>query len=286
MSVLNIGHASIDERGRINGGQAGDQTGKEVCIRGWYAGGWNLLLRPKSAEVAERMAAACETLCRGNLVGYDQYQRNSLWDELEKVGWDAGKLTVKCETDCSAFMAACARCAGVNVPRVSLGGGKYNAPVTGTMRRAFTVTGQFDALTARKYLDRETYLKRGDILVRESGHTAMVLSYGGGEAVEEKAAREVKASEAAQAFDRLAAGTYVCNATALNVRDGAGTGKKVLTTLRRGDAVQCYGYLSVTGSIRWLYVQFVRDGVRYTGFASAQYLQKKEDFGKWKSSWN
>ena len=275
MSAL-IGHASIDERGKINGGQAGDQTGKEVCVREWYAGGWNLVLRPKRAEVAERMAAACETLCRGCLVGYDQYQRNSMWDELEKVGWDAGKLSTKCETDCSAFMTACARCAGVNVPRVSLGGGQYNAPVTSTMRRAFSSTGEFEVLTASKYVSKEKHLKRGDILVRESGHTAMVLSDSGEETAAETApTRDVKAKEAAHLFDRQAAGSFVCRATALNVRTGAGTGKKVLTTIRRGDVVQCYGYFSVTGTVRWLYIQFVRDGVRYTGFASAQYLQKK-----------
>ena len=115
MSIL-IGHASIDENGKASGGQAGDQTGKEVCIRDWYAGNWNVVLRPVSATVAEKMATACETLCKGNLVGYDQGQRNTLWDELERVGWDAGKLKTKCETDCSAFVSACARCAGVDIP--------------------------------------------------------------------------------------------------------------------------------------------------------------------------
>ena len=28
-----IAHASLDEHGNIKGGNAGDQTGKEVCIR-------------------------------------------------------------------------------------------------------------------------------------------------------------------------------------------------------------------------------------------------------------
>ena len=59
MSVK-IGHASIDERGKAKSGTAGDQTGKELCTRTWYAKGWNVLLRPKSATVAEKMAKACE----------------------------------------------------------------------------------------------------------------------------------------------------------------------------------------------------------------------------------
>lgn len=177
MSIL-IGHASIDERGKANGGQAGDQTGKEVCTRSWYAGGWNVVLRPKSAAVAEKMAAACETLCKGNLVGYDQYQRNTLWDELERVGWKPAALKVKCETDCSAFMTACARVAGVIVPRVTLTTGQLNAPVTSTMRSAFSSTGAFHVLTESKYLTSDKHLMRGDVLVRESGHTAMALGNG------------------------------------------------------------------------------------------------------------
>ena len=43
MAVI-IGHASIDERGRANSGQAGDQTGREVCTRNWYNRGWTVLL--------------------------------------------------------------------------------------------------------------------------------------------------------------------------------------------------------------------------------------------------
>lgn len=177
MGVL-IGHAVGDENGRAHAGQAGDQTGKEVCIRPWYAGGWNLVLRPLSEEAAERMAAACEILCKGNLVGYDQWQRNGLWDELERVGWDPARLAVKCETDCSALMTACARVAGIDVPRVRLGNGQLNAPVTSTMGRAFGATGAFELLADAKYLSSDQWLRRGDVLVKESGHTAMALENG------------------------------------------------------------------------------------------------------------
>ena len=97
MSIL-IGHAASDENGRAHAGQSGDQTGKEVCVRQWYAGGWNVVLRPLSEDTAGEMAAACEILCKGGLVGYDQWQRNDLWTELERVGWDPSKLAVECET--------------------------------------------------------------------------------------------------------------------------------------------------------------------------------------------
>ena len=289
MSIL-IGHASIDERGKANGGQAGDQTGSEVCIRSWYASGWNVVLRPKSSAVAEKMAAACETLCRSNLVGYDQWERNSLWDELEKVQWDASKLKTKCETDCSAFMTACARVAGITVPRVALGGGKYNAPITQTMRSAFGGTGAFEVLTDSKYMTSDKYLKRGDVLVRESGHTAMALVNGdlsgsqttttaSAPAASQPAApatgtRELRATEAAQYFDKKLAGTYKCTASELNIRNGAGTSKKILTTIKKGTTVQCYGYMNTVGEDKWLYIQFQQGTVKYTAFASAKYLEK------------
>lgn len=61
--AIKIGHAAIDERGKASGGSAGDQTGREVCVRTWYAKPWVLVLRPKSATVAERMARACEAAC-------------------------------------------------------------------------------------------------------------------------------------------------------------------------------------------------------------------------------
>lgn len=273
MSIL-IGHASIDERGKANGGQAGDQTGAEVCVRSWYAGGWNVVLRPKSAAAAEKMGGACETLCNGNLVGYDQYQRNTLWDELERVGWNPAALKTKCETDCSALMAACARVAGINVPRVALGGGKYNAPVTQTMRSAFGSTGAFEILTDSKYLTGDGWLKRGDILVRESGHTAMALGSGalaGGTALKEKTA-----TEAAWSFDKALSGTYAVDAASgLHIRSGAGIGKASMVVIPNGTMVQNYGYYTLSGGVKWLYIQVTYGGVIYTGFSSSEYLRKQ-----------
>ena len=66
--AIRIGHASIDENGKITGGTSGDQNGKEVCTRNWYDGGWEFLARPKNAQVAEKMASACEAGCREALL--------------------------------------------------------------------------------------------------------------------------------------------------------------------------------------------------------------------------
>ena len=38
-------HASINEKGTIKGGQTGDQTGGEICVRGYYNYPWDVVLR-------------------------------------------------------------------------------------------------------------------------------------------------------------------------------------------------------------------------------------------------
>lgn len=179
MSVL-IGHASIDENGKAHGGRAGDQTGKEVCVRSWYKNGWSVVLRPKDPATAEKMARFCEAVCANPLVGYDQWQRNTLRDRAREAGWDGAKIDTGCETDCSAFMTVCAEAAGVNVSccYLSLGNGQWNAPVTSTMRAKFKATGAFEVLTDSKYLTTDKYLKRGDVLVKETAHTVMALTDG------------------------------------------------------------------------------------------------------------
>ena len=174
MSVK-IGHACIDENGTIHGGTAGDQTWKEVCTRKWYAGGWTVLLRPKDSGVAEKMAKACEAGCANNKIGYDQYQRNTLRTRAKAAGWDLAKITAACECDCSSFMTVCAEAAGIDMESTYTSG---NAPTTSTMRAKFKSTGAFEVLTKNKYLSGSSYLRRGDILVKEGSHTVMALSNG------------------------------------------------------------------------------------------------------------
>lgn len=41
----NIVHASINEKGGVRGGQVGDQTGREICIRSYYDKPWDCHLR-------------------------------------------------------------------------------------------------------------------------------------------------------------------------------------------------------------------------------------------------
>ena len=110
-----IGQASIDENGGIHGGQAGNQSGRELNRSNWYNGGWTLLIRAKDPKTAEKMAKACEAGVANKNIGYDQWQRNTLRAEAKKVNWNLAAIKTPSETDCSAFMAVCAEAAGVNM---------------------------------------------------------------------------------------------------------------------------------------------------------------------------
>ncbi len=167
MSVK-IGHASIDENGNGRGGKAGDQTRKEVCVREWYDKNWNKVIRPNNEKIAKKIADAMEAACANDNIGYNMNNRNTLYIEAKKKGWDISKITNTCETDCSALVRVCVCAAGIDIPDI----------FTGNEAEILKNTGKFKVLTDKKYLRGDGYLKRGDILLNELSHTAIVLSNG------------------------------------------------------------------------------------------------------------
>lgn len=168
-SVL-IGSAHIDEHGNARGGQAGDQTGKEISTQKWYLHdkGW-VCIRAKDATVREKIAQAMQAACDNDKIGYDQSQRDTLYTVAQKVGFDVSKVTTACETDCSALVRVCCAFAGIKVASFRT----YNEVKT------LTATGHFASTTSPKYTTCPDYLLRGDILcTRESGHTVVVMNNG------------------------------------------------------------------------------------------------------------
>lgn len=89
------------------------------------------------------------------------------------------------------------------------------------------------------------------------------------------ASKVVTAKDSAKSFKETLAGTYTVNASALNIRHGAGTNKAVMTIIPKNKTVKNYGYYTTISGVKWLYVQFTHYGVKYTGFASSKYLVKK-----------
>lgn len=169
MSVR-IGSARIDENGRATGGRAGDQTGKEVSTQNWYkhSKGWRVF-RAKSAEARERIAWDMQAACDNPRIGYDQDQRGTLYSVSKPLGFNCAKVTITCETDCSALVRVCCAYAGILL-------GAFN---TSGEASALLGSGKFTELTGAKYTDSPDYLLRGDILVTKSkGHTVVVLTNG------------------------------------------------------------------------------------------------------------
>lgn len=171
MAVI-IGSARIDENGHAHGGKAGDQTGKEVSTQNWYlhSKGWRVF-RAKEPAAQEKIAKCMQAACNNRHIGYDQYQRNSLYTEASKFGFDVAKVTKDVETDCSALVRVCCAFAGIM--------GLPSDFRTGNMPANLMATGKFVEMKDAKYTTQSAYLRRGDILVtKTNGHTVVALSNG------------------------------------------------------------------------------------------------------------
>lgn len=172
MATVRVGSARIDERGKAYGGKAGDQTGRELSTQRWYLHkkGWRVF-RAKDRAAALKIAADMEAACKNSHIGYDQWQRNTLYKVAEAVGFDCAKVKTNCETDCSALVRVCCAYAGIM--------GLPSDFRTGNMPANLLKTGAFVELRGAKYTDQSAYLGKGDILVTKThGHTVVVLDDG------------------------------------------------------------------------------------------------------------
>lgn len=224
--MVRVGSARVDENGRLTGGQAGDQTGQEVAVEAWYlhAKGWTVI-RAKDANVREKIAADMEAACANNLIGYDQSTSWDLYDKTKQYGWDCSKLKVAAETDCSSLVRAC----------VAYATGKAVAWFS-TLNEVSVLsgTGYFDILRDSKYTQSSDYLLRGDILCTNTqGHTVVVIDNG------DKVSSNSSASGSEGNTSLCGTGIGAATAlTAMNIRNGADTSAKVLTTIQKGVAVE------------------------------------------------
>ena len=169
MSVL-IGSARINENGSINGGAAGDQTGREVSTQAWYlhSKGW-IVIRAKDAAAREKIARNMQAICDNDNIGYCQDHRSTLTAAAKPYGYDASKVVKKVEVDCSEAVRNCLLYAGIIIGAFSTAGEVS----------ALKGTGKFDILEDDLHCKSPDYLLRGDILVTKTkGHTVVVLSDG------------------------------------------------------------------------------------------------------------
>lgn len=170
-----ISNSGKDERGKLSGGTAGDQTGKEWQLRSWYNRPWTCVLRHPDKAVRDKIAELGVAAARNNNVGYDQGQRGTYWKELQKAGYDPSKIDTPCEADCSAGVIANVKAVGhlLNLPKLK----NLSATYTGNLRSGLKEAG-FTCLTDKKYLTSPDYLLPGDILLYDGHHTATNISMG------------------------------------------------------------------------------------------------------------
>ena len=164
------------------------------------------------------------------------------------------------------------------------GAGDHIGIVTKTGSGSFTVTegnmtgGKVGTRTMKvngRYIRGFICPKYGEIAKALGGSASAAPSTPTVSPAPSASAKEVKAKGAATSFDKTMAGTYTVTAgDGLHIRDGAGTGKASLAVLPYGTRVQNYGYFSTVGGVKWLYIQVTHNGVKYTGFSSAEYLRR------------
>lgn len=168
--AVRFASARIGENGKAIGGKPGDQTGREVEMQDWYLPGKQWYhLRCVNNDLALIISDAMVKMCNSSLVGYNQNERNTLYNELKKVSWDITKLAKKVNTDCSALVRVALAIAGILVKDF----------ITSGEVSVLLSTGLFVKSSADKFCKSSKYLRRGDILVtRTKGHTGVIVSDG------------------------------------------------------------------------------------------------------------
>lgn len=88
-----------------------------------------------------------------------------------------------------------------------------------------------------------------------------------------KESKAVTSTCNAKKFSTSVSGSYKATAN-VYCRNDAGTNKKALCLIPAGTKVECFGYYTTFSGTKWLYVQFMLNGIKYTGFVCSKYLKK------------
>lgn len=274
--AVRIGHASISEKGTVNG-NPGDSTGREVVVRTWYPNnGWSFMAIHPSEAVREKHARSIEAACANDKIGYGQGDRNTLNAEAKKKNYDLSKVGL-CNCDCSSLQNVAAVASGA--AGVTYGS---NGWTTTTMKTALKKAG-YVIVDDPKYLNDARYCVRGAIYVKTGKHTVCGLDNGQYYKTTLKAAlvetptKENAKNGYAMAMckDEFFAGTYMTTEPNRHVRVNAGADEtSVCKVVKKGTKVRCYGFYNTKGSNIWLLVEVTIDGVKYTGYMNVKYLKK------------
>lgn len=269
-----ISNSGKDENSRYAGGVAGDQSKAEWRIIPWYNRPWNCVLRHPKEEVRELIAKMARAAAGNDNIGYDQWQRNTFWEQLQKNDYKVNNIKTKCEADCSAGVCSIVKAVGYrqNIKKLK------DIPITTThyMKDIFKKAG-FKVLTDSKYLTSDDYLMPGDILLNESHHTATNLDMGSKVKVtqskkEEKPKKEeTKKTETKKEETKVEYVKVKTNGGLLRCRKSGSTSSAIVGTFRNGTKLT----LVAKTNKDWYKVKGKSSsGKSITGFCSTKYLVK------------
>ncbi len=166
--AVKIAHFSGDENRGIRGGKAGDQTGRECCVRDWYSQPWDYYIEITDEAMANRAADIFTQVASRNEAGYDQSQRLTFYDALVACNGDISKMA-PCESDCSAGVSSIYKFVGLNVSQ---------SCSTRNLRAAFEKTGKVKIYSDKEHVASDKYAKRGGLYLKEGKHVAMAVENG------------------------------------------------------------------------------------------------------------
>lgn len=156
---IRIGSARHDENGKLTGGRPGDHTGTEVSMQNFYVHkkGW-YVLRPKTKDMADKLAESMITACNNDNIGYCQGHRLG----IVKYGINS---KVKTEADCGTTVRACI---------IHATGKDVGNFTTANEKSVLLSSGMFDDIGGYA---AGMVLYNGDVIVTKTkGHTAIVTS--------------------------------------------------------------------------------------------------------------
>ena len=229
--AIKVGSARIDENGKVSGGTAGDQTGKEVSTQDYYlhSKGW-YLIRPKSVEDANKLASAMLAACENNNIGYDQNERLGIITQIKKYG-SMAKIAVKTEADCGTLVRGCCI-------EVGFDPGNFT---TANEAAALTNTGKFESKVS---VTSSTTLYNGDVLVTKTkGHTVIVVS---GNPRKTSSSSATQSGTAVSVSSKFKVGRNYTLQSDMYIRDSANGNKKQFTKLTAN--AKSHGYADQDGN--------------------------------------
>ena len=174
--MVTIAHAVCDERGRARGGCPGNQTANlyhtqgELRFAEWYLSGgkpWDYVIRAKKISQRLAIASAAMSAVRNHKIGYDQDDRESLYEEVQYKDFDPARVEKPVNCDCSSLVTVCC-----NYAKIPILKGTY----TGNLVSRCDAVGMFKIYKSKKYTACSDDLFEGDILIREGFHCCIVVN--------------------------------------------------------------------------------------------------------------